>query len=80
MYIFVLFKQPPYVDEVRFDNRHVNGGQAWRRNNRVKEVIQKQSIAGTRRGQLHASGRGRSEETVGGVGEDGRRRRDALRV
>ena len=40
MYIFVLFKQPPYVDEVRFDNRHVNGGQAWRRNNRVKEIIQ----------------------------------------
>ena len=29
----------PYVDEVRFD-RHVNGGQAWRRNNRVKEIIQ----------------------------------------
>ena len=25
---------------MRFDNRHVNGGQAWRRNNRVKEVIQ----------------------------------------
>lgn len=38
-YIFVLFEQPPDLDEVRFDNRHVNGGQAWRRNNRVKEVI-----------------------------------------
>ena len=36
----MLFEQPPYLDKVRFDNRHVNGGQAWRRNDRVKEVIQ----------------------------------------